>query len=130
MFNMSHRPAVRELRTTSPEGHTIGFVNTAAECAAMTQALNQAGVSDGCIHVWQGKEGLESLQGMLDGSLWGESAEEVLKQGTDELNGGHFVACIEIQSAREAATVAEISTQYGCHGIYHFGKLVDTRLTR
>jgi len=95
----------------------------------MNQALNQAGFSDGCIQVWQGKEGLESLQAMLDGSLWGESAEEVLKQGTDELRGGHFVACIEIHSAREAATAAEISTQYGCHGIYHFGKLVDTRLT-
>lgn len=112
------------------QGHTIGFVETHAECEAMIQALNKAGFSDATITVFHGAEEVPLLESLMDGSSWGESAEEVLKQGTLELRSGHFVVCIEVQNAEEADTVAAISTQCGVHGIYHFGVLVDTRLTK
>lgn len=112
------------------QGHTIGFVDTHAECEAMTQALNKAGFADTAITVFHGEEGVPLLESLMKGSSWGESAAEVLKQGTLELRSDHYVVCIEVKNAEEAATVAAVSTQCGVHSIYHFGVLVDTRLTR
>lgn len=110
-------------------GHTIGFVETQSECAALILALNQAGYPGAQIMVFDGEAGVPLLESMLEGSLWGESAEEVLKQGTMELRDGHSVVCVEVQDAEEAATVAAVSTQHGGYSVYHFGSLVDTRLT-
>ncbi len=127
---MSHLPllnADQELKT--PRGHTIGFIDSIPECDALTAALNQSGLPTAAISVWRGEEGVRLLEQMLDGSLWGESAEQVLKQGTLELRNGHSGVCVEVQDAREAAVVAEASKQHGCHGVYHFGDFVDTRLT-
>lgn len=112
------------------QGHTIGFADTRVDCEAMTQALNKAGFSDAVITILHGAEEVPLLESLMDGSSWGESAEEVLKQGTLELRSGHSVVCIEVQNAHEAATVAAVSTQCGVHSIYHFGILVDTRLTK
>lgn len=111
------------------QGHTVGFVDTLAACEAVTQALNTAGFPDATIKVLRGEEGLHLLERMVDASSWGESAEDVLKLGTVELRGGHSLVFVDVQNAEEAATVAEVSTQHGAHGIYHFGLLVDTRLT-
>lgn len=128
MSNVAQPEDVQELPKL--QGHTIGFVDTRAECEAMTQALNKAGFSNAAITVLRGEEEVHLLESLMGGSSWGESAEEVLKQGTIELRSDHSVVCIEVQNADEAATVAEVSTQCGVHGIYHFGILVDTRLTR
>ena len=113
-----------------PQGHTIGFVDTPTACEAMTQALNQAGFSNANILVFQGEDGIHLLDHLLDGSLWGESAEECLRLGTEEFRVGHSAVCVKVHNDGEAANVAAISTQHGGHGIYHFGMLVDTRLTR
>ncbi len=128
MSNVAQPDDVQELPKL--QGHTIGFVDTRAECEAMTQALNKAGFSNAAITVLHGEEEVHLLESLMGGSSWGESAEEVLKQGTIELRSGHSVVCIGVQNADEAATVAAVSTQCGVHGIYHFGILVDTRLTR
>jgi hypothetical protein len=66
---------------------------------------------------------------MLKGSSWGESAAEVLKQGTLELQEGHSVVCVEVHTDEEAATVVAVSRIHGGYSIYHFGDLIDTRLT-
>ena len=110
-------------------GHTLGFVDTPTERETMTRALNQAGFPDEKITTFHGADGVHLLTQMMEGSLWGESAEEALKQGTEELRVGHSVVCVQVHGAEEAATVADISTQHGGHSIYHFGTLVDTRLT-
>lgn len=128
MSNVAQPDEVQELPKL--QGHTIGFVDTHAECEAMTLALNKAGFADDAITVFHGEEDVPLLVSLMDGSSWGESAEEVLKQGTLELRSGHSVVCIEVQNAYEAATVAAISAQCGVHNIYHFGILVDTRLTK
>ena len=111
------------------QGHTVGFVDTLAACEAVTQALNTAGLPIEKVKVLRGEEGLHLLERIMDASSWGESAEEVLKQGTVELSSGHSLIFVDVQNADEAATVAKVSTQHGAHGIYHFGLLVDTRLT-
>lgn len=128
MSNVAQQDDVRELPKL--QGHTLGFVDTQAECEAMTQALNKAGFPEAKIIILHGEAEMHLLESLMDGSSWGESAEEVLKQGTIELHNGHFVVCIEVQNADEAATVAAISTQCGVRSVYHFGILVDTRLTR
>jgi hypothetical protein len=96
----------------------------------MTQALNKAGFADTSITVIHGEDEVSLLERLMNGSSWGESVEEVLKQGTLELRSNHYVVCIEVKDAEEADTVAAVSTQCGVHGIYHFGMLVDTRLTK
>ena len=128
MSNVAQQNDVQELPKL--QGHTIGFVDTHAECEAMVQALNKAGFSEAAITVFHGEDEVHLLESLMDGSSWGESAEEVLKQGTLELRSGHFVVCVEVKNADEAATVAAVSTRCGVHGIYHFGIMVDTRLTK
>ena len=113
---------------TAP-GHTIGFIETQIACEALLQSLKIEGFSDAQIMVLHGEAAIPLLESMLEGSLWGESAEEVLKQGTVELHGGQTVVCVEVQDAEEAATVAAVSTKHGGYSVYHFGLLIDTRLT-
>ncbi len=112
------------------QGHTIGFIDTQAECEVTSLALNQAGFADDVITVFHGDEDVPLLKSLMGGSSWGESAEDVLKQGTLELHSDHYVVCIGVKNAEEADTVATISTQCGVRSIYYFGNLVDTRLTR
>lgn len=79
--------------------------------------------------MFHGEEGLPLLESLLDTSLWGESAEAVLKQGRTELRDGHSVVCVRVVDADEAARVATVSLRHGGYSTYHFGVLVDTRLT-
>lgn len=127
---MSPVPLLNEdQQLQTPRGHTIGFIDSIAECDALTAALSEAGFSNTAISVWRDDEGVRLLERMLDGSLWGESAEEILKRGTQELRNGHAVVCIAVRDAEDAGKVAAISTEHGCHSVYHFGVFVDTRLT-
>ena len=128
MSNVAQQDEVQELPQL--QGHTIGFVDTHAECEAMTRALNKAGFADAAITVFHGENEVHLLESLMDSSSWGESAEEVLKQGTLELHSDHYVVCLEVTDAEAADTVAAVSTQCGVRSIYHFGVLVDTRLTR
>ncbi len=128
MSNVAQPDDVQELPKL--QGHTIGFVDTQVQCDATIQALDKAGFSYATITVFHGEEEVHLLESLMDGSSWGESAQEVLKQGTLELQSGHFVVCIEVQNADEADAVAAVSTRCGVHGIYHFGIMVDTRLTK
>lgn len=111
------------------KGHTVGFADTPAVFAAMTQALNKAGFSNARILVLHGAAEIPALERLLEGSSWGESAEKLLTQGRAELRRDHSVVCVEVQNAEQAATVAAVSTQCGVRSIYHFGAFVDTRLT-
>ncbi|MEK6261662.1 MAG: hypothetical protein AABP62_23935 [Planctomycetota bacterium] len=122
--HLDDAPALPDL-----QGHTVGFVDTLEACEALTQALKTAGFPEASIKVLRGEEGLHLLERMVDASSWGESAEEVLKLATVELPSGHSLVFVDVQNAEEATTVAEVSTQHGAHGTYHFGLLVDTRLT-
>lgn len=128
MSNDAQQNEGRELRQV--ESHTIGFADTYAECEAMTLALNKVGFADDTITILHGEEAIPLLENLLAGLSWGESPEVVLKQGTLELRSGHYVVCIKVKNDEEADTVAAVSTRCGVHGIYHFGILVDTRLTR
>lgn len=128
MSTVAQQDEVQELPKL--QGHTIGFVDTHAECEAMTASLNEAGFADDAITVFHGEEDVPLLERLMGGSSWGESAEEVLKQGTLELHSDHYVVCIGVKNAEEADTVATISTQCGVRSIYYFGNLVDTRLTK
>jgi hypothetical protein len=91
--------------------------------------LNAAGFLDASTAVFSGDDGIELLNRMMSGSLWGESDEDVLKQGTIELSNGHFVLTIESSDRDQALMIAMISEKHGGHGFYYFGLLTDERLT-
>ena len=120
----ANAPALPDL-----QGHTVAFVDTDTACEAVTQALNTAGFPHSAIQVLRGEEGLPVLQRIAKASSWGESAMDLLNQGTAELHHGHSLVLVEVKNINVAATVAAITTQHGAHSIYHFGLLVDTRLT-
>ena len=111
------------------QGHTIGFVDSFTDCQLMVRSLNQAGFDQDKIRVFHGVPGIAEWEQTMEGSQWGESAENALKEGLGELRLGHCVVLVEVKDAKQASAVAAISTQHGGHGVYHFGFLIDTRLT-
>jgi hypothetical protein len=128
---MSIAPLVDHGQTMpDPQGHSIGFFDTKAECDDFIKELNAAGFPDTSITILSGVGGIELLNRMMAGSLWGESDEDVLKQGTIELSNGHFVLTIESRDRDQALLIAKVSEKHGGHSFYYFGILTDERLTR
>ncbi len=111
-------------------GHAIGFANTRSECDAIIHDLNYAGFPDSAIAVLSGKEGAQLLKRMMGKSLWGETSEEVMKQGIVEIDNGHFALIIDTEDRDEAMLAANIATKHGGHNFNHFGELTDERLSR
>jgi hypothetical protein len=113
-----------------PQGHTFGFVDTQPECDAFIHELNTAGFPDSTIQVLNGDDGIQLLRRMMAGSLWGESAEELLKLGEIELSHGHRAIIIASSDRDQAMVVANLSANHGGHAFFYFGELADVRLTR
>ena len=128
---MSLSPLVdHDQEMPEPQGHAIGFVNSQSDCDDVIQALNSAGFSDGMIAVLNGDNGIRLLTRMMAGSLWGEAAEDLMKQGVIELTHGHFALTVEARDRNEALAIADASAKHGGHGFSYFGELTDERLTR
>ena len=119
-----------EQEMPSPQGHAIGFVDSANQCDKFTQALTMAGFSARKIKVLQGDDGTNLLKRMMSGSLWGETAEDVLKQGLIELNNGHYTVIVECEDHDEAMVIARLAALHGGRSFNYFGLLVDEQLTR
>lgn len=129
MSNLSNTEPIDVPELPKLPGHTLGFIDSPAECAGLVQSLQLEGFTPEAILTFEGARGVERFEKLMQGSQWGESAESVLKQGTEELLADHCVFCVEVDGDEEAALVAEISTQLGGRSVTHFGALVDTRLT-
>lgn len=112
-----------------PPGHIIGFVDDDAAARSFVLTLMERGFSESQVAVFQGEAGIEQWTKMMEGSLWGESTEDVFKDGIAELQSGHSAIVIDVSDSQTAAGVADLARQMGGHGFYHFGVLVDTRLT-
>jgi hypothetical protein len=118
-----------EQEMPGPQGHAIGFVDTAAQCDKFTQALNMAGFSARTIKVLHGDDGVSLLNRMMGGSLWGETAEDVLKQGLVELGNGHYVVVVDCEDHDEAMVIARVATLHGGRAFNYFGLLIDEQIT-
>jgi len=114
----------------APQGHAIGFADSQADCDAITGGLNLAGFPDDKITVLNGEDGIHLLQRMMSSSLWGEAVETLMKDGTLELNKGHFALIIDTEDRNAAVRAATIAARHGGRNFNHFGLLVDERLTR
>jgi len=113
-----------------PQGHAIGFVDSTSQCVNVVTALNAAGVSESSITVLKGEQGANRLKEMMKGSLWGESAEELQRQGLNELDHGHCVLVIEAEDLEKANLAAQIAVQARGYSFYHFRLMEDVRLTK
>ena len=114
----------------APQGHAIGFVDTQSDCNAVIHALTSAGYPESSITTLCGDDGIQLMKRMMGSSLWGETAEEVMKQGVIEISHGHFALIVETKDRDAAMDVANVSLPHGAHGFHHFGVLADERLTR
>ena len=113
----------------APSGHVIGFVDTQNGCDAVTNALVSAGISNERIIVLHGENGRNLLDRMMDGFLWGEEAEQVMREGEKELLAKHFVLCVQAKERDEGLRIAMLAESQGGHGFTHFGSVIDVRLT-
>lgn len=111
-------------------GHTIGVVDSPAAIEPIVEALGATGVDSSRILVFEGDEGIQLIDRMMVGCQWGESAEVFLKQARAELQDGHAIISIQVTDANEASMIATVATQFTGRSFYHFGELVDVRLTR
>lgn len=127
---MSQPTRDHEQEIAPPQGHAIGFVDTAMQCDKFTQALNMAGFSARTIKVLHGEDGINLLKRMMTGSLWGETAEMVLKQGLVELGNNHYVVIVDCEDHDEAMVIARMANLHGGRAFNYFGLLVDEQLTR
>jgi hypothetical protein len=114
----------------APRGHAIGFVDSQPACDAIIRTLLDAGFPESSIMVLSGEDGIQLLKRMMAGSLWGEEAEDVAKEGVTELSHGHFALVIEAEDRDEAVIASNVATSQGGHGFSYFGLLTDTRLTK
>jgi len=76
-----------------------------------------------------GEDGIQLFKRMMSGSLWGEEAEDSMRQGVIEMSHGHYVLVISTDDRDEALVAAGIASKFGGHGFSHFGLLSDERLT-
>lgn len=112
------------------QGHTIGVVDSPASCEPIVEALQATGIDSSRVLIFEGDDGIQLIDRMMVGSLWGESAEVFLKQARAELEDGHAIISVRVADANEASMIATVATQFTGRSFYHFGELVDTRLTR
>ena len=116
-------------RMPGPRGHAVGFAETQSQCDAIIDGLNIAGFPHSRIAVLAGDDGIHLLKRMFAGTLWGETAEEMLKQGVIELSRGRIALVVEAKDREEALLASNIAKKKGGHGFCHFGTFIDTRLT-
>ena len=109
--------------------HTLGIIDSPVECEKMIESLLKAGIARDSIRTFHGSQGDESFTELMQGYQWGESGENWLQQGAEELAQGHVIVCVSVKDDQEAKIVAEISNQHGGRDVTHFGTLVDIRLT-
>ncbi len=114
----------------SPAEHVIGFVVSQVECDAVTSAMTKVGVPITQIKVLHGQNGIELFDQMMDGALWGEDAERVMKMGEEVLRSEQFVFIVNAKDRDEGLRIAKAAESHGGHGFTHFGSLADERLTR
>jgi hypothetical protein len=100
------------------QGHVMGFVNSAAACKMLLQALDREGIPILNILVMHGREGIETWDHIS--SVSDEKDAAIFRDGIAELEAGRFAVSVEVHDAQEAAAVAEISAQHGGHGFHHF----------
>lgn len=111
------------------QGHAIGVVNSDIACERLSEELEIAGFDSSKQLIFQGQDGIDLVNRMMEGQTWGESSEHYLMQCLNELHEGHSVVSVEVADEREAQVVATIASQFGAHSVYHFGLLTDTQLT-
>lgn len=111
------------------QGHAIGVVDSSFACQQLSEELEIAGFDSSKQLVFQGQDGVDLVNRMMEGQTWGESSEHYLMQCLNELHDGHSIVSVEVDDETQAQMVATIATRFGAHSVYHFGLLTDTQLT-
>lgn len=111
------------------QGHTLVVLDAVQDFVDLADALGKAGFPPERTIGLQREAGIPEFDNLMQGSQWGESAEKVHQNGKAELESGHFLLLVETQTDEQAAQVKELAILHHGRGIYHFGYLVDTRLS-
>ncbi len=113
----------------NPRGRVFFLIDSHAALEQSRNALHDSGVETDHMDVLEGPAGVDELKRLMSGSLWGESAEAVYQDGISAMQEGRLAVFIEVPGVEEAARIAELIIPHGAREIFHFGDLVDTRLS-
>ena len=128
---MAVKPVIdRGQELATPEGQAIGFVDTKAQFAAVTQALKAAGYSDSKIIALQGADGIAMLKRLQKTFNFGDGEDAIVEFSIKELQAGHYALCIEANDRAAALRAARLAEPLGAHSFSYFGTWVNERLTR
>ncbi len=113
----------------SPEGHTIGFVDTKEQFDAVTMALRSAGHVDATIIALHLEDGIEMLNRLQKKFFFGDGEDAIIKFALKELRLGHYGLGIEVKDRESALEVVSLTEPLGAHSFSYFGTWVNERLT-
>ena len=113
-----------------PEGKVIGIVNSRNDFDTVTRALNRAGYPNDSMNALFGADGIEMLQRLRETAFFGDWERAVVDEGIGELEKGHYVLCVRVEDADEAARIAHIATPLGAHTFNYFGMWINEQLTK
>lgn len=113
-----------------PQGHLIGFAADYSSCVEVCQELSAVGFSDSDVTILHGDDGIHLFLRLMGDGMWGELAQEFLRQGLVELDRGHCVLMIDVTDREQALLAADVAIPMGGYGFTYFGHLVDEQLTQ
>jgi hypothetical protein len=124
---MTMRHTTDRLEAPHLRGRMFAIIDSPMSAESAANELYMHGFDD--VVLLHGESGLSELERIMEGKQWGESAENVYHDGISALHEGHSLLFIEVKDVDAAARIADLLKPYGAHEVYHFGDLVDTRLT-
>lgn len=113
----------------SPEGHTIGFVDTKEQFDAVTMALRSANYADASIIALHREDGIEMLKRQKKKFFFGDGEDAIIEFALEELRLGHYGLGIEVKDRASALQVINLTEPLGAHSFSYFGSWVNERLT-
>ncbi|MFY9255758.1 MAG: hypothetical protein WAO83_20060 [Fuerstiella sp.] len=127
---MTFKPTVDHgQQLATPDGQTIGFVDTKEEFDAVTKALCSAGYGKASIVALHLDDGIQLLKRLQEKFFFGDGEDAIIKFALKELRLGHYGLGIEVKNRDGALKVISVAEPLGAHSFSYFGTLVNERLT-
>lgn len=114
----------------SPEGHTIGFVDTKEQFDEVTMALHSAGYPDASIIELHLDDGIEILTRLQKKFFFGDGEDAIITFALKELRLGHYGLGIEVKDRANALQVISLTEPLVAHSFSYFGTWINERLTQ
>jgi hypothetical protein len=105
------------------------IIDSTDDCENAVESLRANGFDGEHFEVLRGEQGVERFGQFMEGKQWGASAEDVYHDGLSALHDGSSLLFVEAPTREDAANITQLLKPHNAREVFHFGDLVDTRLT-